>query len=93
MEFEWDPEKAAINFEKHKITFDDAATVFDDPHHYIVEVTRPEHGEARFITIGMLADGRVAAVVYTDRQRRRIISARKVRRNEQREYDLRKASA
>jgi uncharacterized DUF497 family protein len=93
MEFEWEPAKSAINLQKHKIAFEDAATVFDDPHHYIVEVTKPEYGEARYMAIGALFDGRMAAVIYTDRQRRRIISARKVRKNEQREYDLRKTSA
>jgi uncharacterized DUF497 family protein len=92
IDFDWDPAKAAFNVQKHRISFDDAITVFDDPHHYIVDVTKPGYGEARFIAIGALIDGRMAAVVYTDRQRRRIISARKVRKNEQREYDIRQAS-
>jgi uncharacterized DUF497 family protein len=30
MEFEWDPDKAARNLRKHKISFDEAATVFGD---------------------------------------------------------------
>lgn len=93
MLFEWDADKAASNLAKHKIAFEDAATVFDDPHHYIVDVTKPEFGESRFIAFGTLFDGRMVAVVYTDRQRRRIISARKVRKNEQQEYDIRKTSS
>jgi uncharacterized DUF497 family protein len=32
MEFDWDDEKAAINLANHKISFDEAKTVFDDPH-------------------------------------------------------------
>jgi uncharacterized DUF497 family protein len=30
MEFEWDPGKAAENLRKHKVSFDEAATVFGD---------------------------------------------------------------
>jgi len=31
LQFEWDPNKAARNIEKHQVSFDEAATVFDDP--------------------------------------------------------------
>jgi hypothetical protein len=31
MDFEWDRAKAAANFKKHKVTFDEASTVFSDP--------------------------------------------------------------
>lgn len=31
MEFEWNPQKAAKNLQKHKVSFTEAATVFDDP--------------------------------------------------------------
>ena len=31
LEFEWDAHKAARNIEKHHISFEEAATVFDDP--------------------------------------------------------------
>jgi uncharacterized protein len=88
MEYEWDPPKAASNLQKHEIDFLDATTVFDDPVHVEKEVTKPEYGKRRYIAIGMMDDGRMATVVYTDRGHiRRIISARKVRKNEQREYD------
>ena len=30
MQFEWDPEKAATNLGKHGVSFDEAATVFED---------------------------------------------------------------
>jgi uncharacterized protein len=94
MEFEWDPAKADNNLEKHKITFEDASTVFDDPLRVEVNVTKPEHGEIRYIAIGMMHDGRMTAVVYTNRTgKRRIISARNVRKDEQREYDSGKAAA
>jgi uncharacterized DUF497 family protein len=31
-EFEWDPDKARINFSKHGVSFELAAEVFCDPH-------------------------------------------------------------
>lgn len=92
MEFEWDPAKEAANVEKHGITFTDAATVFRDPHHLVEDSTKPEFGEDRSLAIGMVA-GRLAAVIYTDRgPRRRIISARSVRKDERERYDQSKTT-
>lgn len=31
MSYEWNPQKAEINFKKHGILFEEAKTVFDDP--------------------------------------------------------------
>ena len=31
MEFEWDPDKAIVNLEKHGISFDEASLAFFDP--------------------------------------------------------------
>ena len=52
MEFEWDPQKAARNWQKHKVHFSEAATVFADP--LSVTVVDPDHSaeEDRFIIIG-----------------------------------------
>jgi uncharacterized DUF497 family protein len=30
-QFEWNPEKAKINLQKHQVDFDEASTIFDDP--------------------------------------------------------------
>ena len=93
MEFEWDPSKAASNFEKHNIDFIDAITVFRDPARKESDVTKLKYGEQRWKTIGMMHNGHMVTVVYTNRDDpdrgtvRRIISARKVRKNEQQEYD------
>ena len=87
MEFEWDPAKNEINERKHGISFLDALDVFDDPHHFIENVTRLEHGEFRFKAIGKLGD-RYFTVIFTDRSGiRRIISVRRSRTNERRKYD------
>lgn len=93
MDFEWDPAKDEINTQKHGISFVDAASVFDDPDHLDEDSTYPEHGENRRRAIGAMGPVMVT-VVYTDRDgRRRIISARRARRNERARYDQSKTSS
>jgi uncharacterized protein len=85
-EFEWDPTKDEANEHKHDISFTEAITVFDDPQHIVEDATRPEHGEKRSMAIGRVG-AFVLAVIFTERhQRRRIISARRARRNERERY-------
>ena len=93
MPFDWDPAKADSNLAKHGITFRRALRVFDDPDATTTDVTRPEHGEERFKAVGRV-DEMFITVVFTDRGSvRRIISARRSRRNERRDYhDQGKAS-
>jgi uncharacterized protein len=88
MEFEWNPEKAVINRRKHSISFQEAATVFDDS--LSVTFPDPDHsiGESRYVIIGMSALGQLLVVSHTDRgNRTRIISARKASRQEKRFYE------
>lgn len=88
MEFEWDPAKLAANLAKHGISFVAASSVFDDPHRVEEDSTRPEHGEMRRKVVGRMDTGQLVAVIFTDRGPvRRIISARKVRRNERVRYE------
>lgn len=75
MVFEWDEEKNSINKEKHKISFETAAYVFDDP--YYIEMYDFEHSidEERYIAIGKVGD--ILFVVFTERKHAiRLISAR-----------------
>ncbi len=75
MKFEWDENKNIINKEKHKISFETAAHVFDGP--YYIEMYDFEHstGEDRFIAIGKVGD--VIFVVFAERgDVIRLISAR-----------------
>ena len=83
--FEWDDTKAAINFAKHQVSFEQARLVFDDPSPFDgVDLDSP--GEDRYTTIGM-SDGALLHVTYTDRDERiRIISARKANRIERKKY-------
>ncbi len=75
MKFEWDEDKNTINKEKHKISFETAAYVFDDP--YYIEMFDFEHSvdEDRYIAIGKVGD--IVFVVFTERKDTiRMISAR-----------------
>ena len=42
--FEWDPTKAASNFFKHGVSFNEAMTVFDDPDRLLL----PDRGTPRW---------------------------------------------
>ncbi len=78
MEFEWNPDKATGNLEKHGVSFQEAVTVFNDP--LSVTFPAPNHsiGESRYIIIGISRFGQLLIVAHTDRlERVRIISARK----------------
>jgi uncharacterized protein len=88
MEFEWNPEKAAINLKKHNISFQEAATVFDDS--LSVTFPDPDHSiwEDRYVIIGISRTGQLLVVSHTDREdRTRIISARRATRQERRFYE------
>jgi uncharacterized DUF497 family protein len=88
MEFEWDPEKATANIQKHKVEFSEAATVFGD--FFSATVPDPDHStdERRYLTIGISARGRPLIVAYAQRgERIRLISARKLTRRERRDYE------
>lgn len=85
MDYEWDPQKAIINFRKHGIDFADAVSVFADELALTLRDLYP--GEERFITLGMDALERLLVVVYTWRgDHIRLISARKATRHERITY-------
>ena len=84
-DFEWDARKGAINLSRHKISFEVARYVFDDPA-AIEELDDREHyGEDRFNITGVVG-GRVLVITYTIRSRIRLISARMATSHEQRRY-------
>jgi uncharacterized protein len=88
MEFEWDPSKAAGNLRKHKVSFTEAATVFGD--FLGATVPDPDHSanERRYITVGSSNRDRLLMVAHAERGGRvRIISARKLTRNERKAYE------
>ncbi len=86
MELEWNKRKAVANLRKHGVDFADAGTVLHDDH--AITIPDEESGEARFVTTGMDALGRVLVVVYTWRaERARIISTRSATPRERRQYE------
>jgi uncharacterized protein len=88
MQFEWDPKKAKLNYKKHKVTFDEAATVFYDP--LLATFNDEEHSitEHRFITIGFSSEGYLLVVSHTERDSAlRIISARRATAHERKKHE------
>ena len=88
MHFEWDPEKARANLEKHGVSFEEAMRAFLDPHS--ITILDPDHSESedRFALMGRSPAGRLLVVVHTDRgDAIRLISARRATRRERRTYE------
>lgn len=91
--FEWDAQKAGTNFKKHKVSFEEAKTVFNDPR--LITFFDEEHSETeeRFVSIGMSATLGILLVVHTEHEEEegivvvRIISCRKATASERRTYE------
>ena len=86
--FEWDKNKATRNKKKHKVSFNEACTIFDDP--LFITFYDKEHSiyEERYISIGISNLKRMLLVAHTDdRGHYRIISARKATRSERMFYE------
>ena len=81
--FEWDENKRRAVLEERRIDFRDAVRIFDGP---VLETLSRHPVETRWVAVGIV-DGKEIAVVYTVRDgRRRIITARRARTHERREY-------
>lgn len=93
MEFEWNEEKIRANIKKHKISFDEAQEAFNDPLHISILDKRYSYLEERWITSGSTKKGTIVIVghLYTIKDDGeeviRILSARKARPKERRQYE------
>ena len=88
LSFEWDGRKAAANRAKHKVTLEEASTVFGDPLGRITDDPRHSEGEERFVLLGQSEKRRLLVVMFTERgETIHLISARKATRRERREYE------
>lgn len=86
--FEWHGPKAAANRAKHKVTFEEAATVFGDPLGRIADDPRHSEREERYVLLGESARRRLLVVMFTERgEAIHLISARTATRRERREYE------
>jgi uncharacterized DUF497 family protein len=94
LQFEWSFLKAESNLQKHRVSFDEARTVFGDT--FSRTIPDPDHSqdEQRFVTLGLSSQQRLLVVVHTDREDRiRLISARRAIRTERLIYEERHKAA
>jgi uncharacterized DUF497 family protein len=89
MEFEWDKAKASANLKKHKVSFDEASTVFSNPLARIFHDKEHSAAERREIIIGHSIINRLLLVCFTERDENliRIFSARQATNNERQDYE------
>jgi hypothetical protein len=95
--FEWDESKSRANLKKHKVGFDEARTIFNDP----FLVTYPDEfysdDEERYVSVGISANNRVLLVSHAEREETdevfiiRIISCRRATTSERKFYEERES--
>lgn len=90
--FDWDEEKARRNRIKHKVSFDEARTAFNDP--FLVTFPDEYHSSAerRFISIGASSKNRIILMVHSEHEEAdtiviRFINARRATTSERRIYE------
>lgn len=88
MRFEWDAEKADANIKKHRVSFEEALTVFADPLARILSDVDHSDEERREIIVGPSRDQRLLVVGFTEREKVvRLIYARESTRRERQDYE------
>lgn len=86
--FEWDDIKAQRNLRKHRVSFEEARTVFGDPFAITIADPQQSASESRFVDIGYSSRGQLLVVIYTEREANiRIISCRRASQRERRVYE------
>jgi uncharacterized DUF497 family protein len=88
VDVEWDEEKNILNQKSHGVSFEEAATILDDP--LELTIPDPDHSisERRFLSLGYSTNKRLLVVSYAERAERiRIISARKPTKTERKFYE------
>jgi len=88
LDFQWDPEKAHQNIQKHGVSFEEASTLFDDP--LSITISDPLHSdlEERCVIVGESVRRRLLIVIHMDLGAAiRIITARVATRHERRMYE------
>ena len=91
LRFEWDAHKALTNQVKHRLSFEEAMSVFTDPLARIFD--DPDHSvtESREIIIGLSQKQRLLVVCFTEcSDTTRIFSARKTTKWERQDYEERR---
>jgi len=89
LRFDWDPNKDLLNQSKHGVSFDEARTVFFDPHALVIDDPGHSVVEERFLILGHSRVPRLLVVAHCYRTAAgviRIISARKATKHEANSY-------
>jgi uncharacterized DUF497 family protein len=90
--FEWDPNKAKSNRDKHGLSFEETATVFRDPMAFSIFDDEHSTNDERWVTIGISNSGRLLVVCHTFQRYNdnnvaiRIFSGRKATKKETEQY-------
>jgi uncharacterized DUF497 family protein len=93
IQFEWDELKNQSNIKKHKVSFEEAKTIFDDPNGLLIHDPDHSDDEDRFILLGMSTQLSLLVVAHCYREDDeviRIISARKAEKRESKAYEARR---
>lgn len=89
IKFEWDESKNLSNQKKHRVSFEEAQSVFVDEQALMISDVDHSSEEDRFILLGLSMKAKMMVVCHCYRKNNeviRIISARKATRNEEKTY-------
>lgn len=89
IEFDWDEAKSRANIVKHGVSFEEAASAFEDENGVLIDDPAHSKSEDRFILLGMSQRARILVVVHCYRNEDaviRLISARRATTRERRQY-------
>jgi uncharacterized protein len=85
---EWDRGNSIKSEVKHGFAIADVESIFAGPVLFAGRIVEPANSEPRYLLLGVTADGRHAALVFTRRgEKLRPISCRAMRRGEKERYD------
>lgn len=86
--YEWNISKAKENEKKHKVSFDEAVSVFADPFAIYFQDQEHSNYEQRCKIIGESLKSRLLLVCFTERENKiRIISSRMLTHKERKDYE------
>jgi len=83
--FDWDPAKATGNLRKHRVSFEEAQSVFYDE--FAIQFFDDDHSktEDRFLMLGLSAQARLLLVCHCERESGNVIRIISARRGTKRE--------
>jgi len=85
------PRQGATHLRKHRLSFEEATTAFEDDRSLTTPDPAHSVGEERFLLLGRTSTGRIVVVAFTERSGDidtiRLISARLADRGERHDYE------